>query len=49
MAATWNPDLVEEMAKITAYELRASNSPWNYAPVIDVSWQAQWGRSTKLW
>ena len=45
MAATWNPDLVEEMAKITAYELRASNSPWNYAPVIDVNWQAQWGRS----
>ena len=48
MAATWNPDLVEEMAKITAYELRASNSPWNYAPVIDVSWQAQWGRSLSL-
>ena len=45
MAATWNPDLVEEMAKITAYELRASNSPWNFAPVIDVSWQAQWGRN----
>ena len=44
MAASWNPDLVEEM-KITAYELRASNSPWNYAPVIDVSWQSQWGRS----
>jgi len=44
MAASWNPNLVEKMAKITAYELRASNTPWNYAPVLDVSWQAQWGR-----
>jgi len=44
MAATWNPGLVEKMGAITAYELRASNTPWNYAPVLDVSWQAQWGR-----
>ena len=44
MAATWNPALVGKMAEITAYELRASNTPWNFAPVIDVSWQAQWGR-----
>ena len=44
MAATWNPNLVEKMGAITAYELRASNTPWNYAPVLDVSWQAQWGR-----
>ncbi len=44
MAASWNPELVSKMAEITAYELRASNTPWNFAPVIDVSWQAQWGR-----
>ena len=44
MAATWNPELVEKMGEITAYELRASNTPWNYAPVLDISWQAQWGR-----
>jgi len=44
MAASWNPDLVTKMAEITAYELRASNTPWNFAPVIDISWQAQWGR-----
>ncbi|MDG1144964.1 MAG: glycoside hydrolase family 3 N-terminal domain-containing protein [Flavobacteriales bacterium] len=44
MAATWNPALTEKMAEITAYELRASNTPWNYAPVVDISWQAQWGR-----
>lgn len=44
MAATWEPKLVEEVAKITSYELRASNTHWNYAPVIDVTWQGQWGR-----
>lgn len=45
MAATWNPNLVQQIARITAYELRASNCSWNYAPVIDVNWQSQWGRS----
>jgi len=45
MAASWDPDLVKKMAEITAYELKASNTTWNYAPVVDVSWQAQWGRS----
>lgn len=45
LAATWNPALVEKAAEITAYELRASNTAWNYAPVIDINWQAQWGRA----
>ena len=44
MAASWNPEMVKKMGEVTAYELRASNSPWNFAPVIDISWQAQWGR-----
>lgn len=44
LAATWNIDIVEKVAQITAYELRASNTAWNYAPVIDISWQSQWGR-----
>ena len=44
MAATWNPNLMKKMGEITAYELRASNTAWNFAPVIDISWQGQWGR-----
>ncbi len=44
MAASWNPILTEKMGEITAYELRASNTAWNFAPVIDINWQAQWGR-----
>lgn len=44
VAASWKPELAEQMAEITAYELRASNTPLNFAPVVDISWQAQWGR-----
>jgi beta-glucosidase len=43
-AATWNPECAEKLGEITSYELRASSTPWNYAPVLDVSWQPLWGR-----
>ena len=33
IAASWNPKLTEKMGEITAYELRASNTAWNFAPV----------------
>lgn len=36
LAATWNPELVRETARITAYETRASNISWNFAPVLDL-------------
>jgi len=36
LAATWNEELVRETAKITAYETRASNISWNFAPVLDL-------------
>ncbi|PWT97130.1 MAG: beta-glucosidase, partial [Bacteroidetes bacterium] len=35
MAATRNPDLVRQAAKVTAMELRASGVRWNFAPVLD--------------
>ncbi len=44
LAASWNTDLAHTMGEVTAYELRASSLPWNYAPVLDVSWQPLWGR-----
>lgn len=45
IAATWNPSFSKITGEISAYELRASNTPVNYAPVIDINWQAQWGRA----
>ena len=43
-AATWDPQYARLMGEITAYELRASSIPWNYAPVLDISFQPLWGR-----
>jgi beta-glucosidase len=44
IAASWNPDHARIMGEVTAYELRASSLPCNYAPVLDVSMQPLWGR-----
>ena len=44
LAATWNPELAEEFARITAYETRASGIPWNFSPVLDLGRQPLWSR-----
>ncbi len=44
LAASWNPEMARITGEITAYEMRASSQPWNYAPVLDVSMQPLWGR-----
>lgn len=44
MGATFNRNLVREGAKVTAYEMRACNIPWNFAPVLDVGRDARWAR-----
>ncbi len=44
LAASWNPELARVVGEVTAYEMRASSQPWNFAPVLDVSRQPLWGR-----
>ena len=34
--ATYNPELVKELNELMAYELRASNMPWSFSPVMDM-------------
>ncbi len=43
-AATWNPQLVKEAARITAYETRASAIHWNFSPVLGVGRTPVWPR-----
>jgi beta-glucosidase len=43
-AATFNPALVQEAARITAYETRAAGIPWNFSPVLDVGRVPTWSR-----
>ncbi|WP_343909457.1 glycoside hydrolase family 3 N-terminal domain-containing protein [Aquimarina litoralis] len=46
LAATFNRDLVKEVAKISAYETRASSIPWNFSPVLGLGRNPLWPR---LW
>lgn len=44
MAATRNPDLVKQAAKITAMETRASGIRWNFDPTLGIGRQPLWSR-----
>lgn len=44
LAATWNPAGVEEMAAITARQVRAVGHAQVFSPVMDVARDARWGR-----
>lgn len=44
MAATRNKDLNQQMATITAKEVKASGIPWNFCPLMDVARQPLWSR-----
>ena len=43
-AATWDPKLVEECAKIAAEEASSSGYHWTFAPMMDISRDPRWGR-----
>ena len=44
LASTWNPELVEEIGRQTAVEMRATGSHWAFTPNIDVARDPRWGR-----
>lgn len=44
MAASRNPELVKQAAKITAVETRASGIRWNFDPVLGLGRQPLWSR-----
>lgn len=43
-AATFNPELVQAGARVAAIEASADGIRWTFAPMIDVSRDARWGR-----
>jgi beta-glucosidase len=43
-AATFNPDLVRKGARMAALEAASSGVNWTFAPMIDISRDARWGR-----
>ena len=43
-AATWNPELVEQAASVSAREAMSEGIDWTFAPMVDVCRDARWGR-----
>ncbi|MFK8029565.1 MAG: glycoside hydrolase family 3 N-terminal domain-containing protein [Gammaproteobacteria bacterium] len=43
-AATWNPELVRKGARIAAREAATTGVNWTFAPMVDISRDARWGR-----
>ena len=43
-AATWNPDIVRQGARVAALEAATTGVNWTFAPMIDISRDARWGR-----
>jgi beta-glucosidase len=44
LAATWEPAHAKRMGEVAAYETRAANVPWNFAPVMDLGIDPRWAR-----
>ena len=44
MAATWDPGLVERVARVTAVEAAATGVHWTFSPVLCVARDLRWGR-----
>ncbi|WP_460710336.1 exo-beta-d-1,3/1,6-glucosidase [Nocardioides dilutus] len=44
MAATWDPDLVESAARVTAIEASATGVHWVLSPVLCITRDLRWGR-----
>lgn len=47
MAASFDVDLVERSAEITAREIRATGMHWAFYPVLDVARDPRWGRTAE--
>ncbi len=44
MAATWNYDLTEKAARVTAVEAAATGIHWTFSPVLCIARDLRWGR-----
>ena len=47
MAASWDPDLLERVARVTAVEVAATGIHWTFSPVLCIARDLRWGRVTE--
>ena len=44
MAASWDPDVIEQGQAVAARETRAVGIHWTFAPMVDIARDPRWGR-----
>jgi beta-glucosidase len=44
LASTWDPELVEQTARVAAREASSSGIRWVFSPMVDIARDARWGR-----
>jgi beta-glucosidase len=47
LAASWDPELVTEVSRIAAEEASTAGVRWFYSPMVDISRDPRWGRTTE--
>ncbi|HKN21898.1 MAG TPA: glycoside hydrolase family 3 N-terminal domain-containing protein [Terracidiphilus sp.] len=47
LAASFDPDLVDAVARMAAEEASSAGIRWFYSPMVDISRDARWGRSVE--
>ena len=45
MACSWNPELIEAAARVTAREMATTGAHWTFSPVLCLSRDVRWGRT----
>ena len=45
LAASWNPELVEQVGRVTAEEMAPTGIHWSFAPVLCLTRDLRWGRT----
>lgn len=44
MASTWDPNLIEQAARVAAHEAARDGIRWAFSPMVDIARDARWGR-----
>jgi beta-glucosidase len=44
MASTWDPQIIEKAARLTAQEASAAGIRWTFSPMVDIARDPRWGR-----
>ena len=47
LASTWDPQIVENAARVAATEASATGIRWTFSPMVDIARDPRWGRITE--